>query len=168
MMSEDGSADDGAVDENELKAFLEGKPRAWTGDKNIVKRKLQYPREDYAGHEVLRIILNALKNNDDPQLDHGALVVLEFACGKLQDSKLNPSELGSVIRGKWEELIDHKKAEFKDAVEDATGTKVKQTVDIYAWESLSLTASSKAITSFDFFLELSGGCWRLDDIVKVE
>jgi len=58
----------------------EGKP--WRGTRDILRRRGQVPTNDYEPADVCRIVLRALQSNDDPQLDHGACVALEFKSPK--------------------------------------------------------------------------------------
>jgi hypothetical protein len=52
----------------------DGKP--WKGVRDMLPRKGQIPLPSYGPKDVCKIILAALQNNDDPQLDHGACVAL--------------------------------------------------------------------------------------------
>ena len=60
-----------------LESYLKGTDsRPWSGSRSILKRKGQVPNPELSPRDVIKIILAALQNNDDPQLDHGASVVL--------------------------------------------------------------------------------------------
>lgn len=65
----------------------------WGGDLAILRRKKQVPTEAYGPKDVIRICLLALQSNDDPQLDHGAAVVMQFKSpnGLLSQGGLDPA-----------------------------------------------------------------------------
>ena len=156
--------------DTDLQSFLAGKTREWTGDASILKRRNQLPSTEYNAGEALRVVLNALQSNDDPQLDHGALVLIKFSCGRMANvaKEMSPSTLGKMIREKFPELIDYRRANFKDAIVDATESKVCQNVEITSWSALTLPADTAENASYDFFLEKESGsdCWKIDAIVR--
>ena len=105
----------GDIDEA-LANFLSGKnaERRWRGTRDILKRKGQVPRPEYSPQDVCRIVLDSLSTNDDPQLDHGACVTLEFKSpvGALADANLSPSTFGEFLRREYSNLVDFKEAKL--------------------------------------------------------
>jgi len=64
-------------DDPNLELYLTGKlVKPWSGSRSILVRKGQIPSSKYSPRDVVSICLAALQNNDDPQLDHGAAVVM--------------------------------------------------------------------------------------------
>ena len=58
-----------SADVKDYMAGPEGKK--WKGTREVLPRRKQIPSPDYSPQDVCRILLSALQNNDDPQLDHG-------------------------------------------------------------------------------------------------
>ena len=60
-----------------FQSFMSGpEGKKWKGTREILKRKNQIPDAKYSHVDVCKIVLSALQNNDEPQLDHGACVAL--------------------------------------------------------------------------------------------
>ena len=151
-------------------AGSEGK--AWNGDRAILKRKKQVPDSSYSPLDVIRIILRALQSNDDPQLDHGALVTLEFKSpkGVLATTGLDPAGYGRYLRGsEYSKLIDFKSYDLigdPEVLQGNEGT-IKQRVEISGWIYGTLAERNTETTStFDFFLSKVGAYWLVDAILK--
>jgi len=66
------------IQNEDVDAFMKGlgNNKPWNGSKAILKRKGQYPQPNLEPKDIIRICLAALQHNDDPQLDHGASVVM--------------------------------------------------------------------------------------------
>lgn len=101
----------------DLKEFLAGpEGKKWKGTRDILPRRQQVPLPEYSPAEVCRTILAALQDNDLPQLDNGAAVVLEFKSptGLLAEGSLDPAAYGRFLRGtdEYSSLIDFKSAEM--------------------------------------------------------
>lgn len=151
----------------EYQKFLsgpEGKP--WGGTRIALSRKGQVPLPEYSAQDVVRICLAALQNNDDPQLDHGACVSLEFKSptGPLAEGGLDPAAYGRFIRGSdYSSLIDFKTYELAGELEQLSDSlSVRQGVRIIDWQS---SINSKGTTNYDFYLTQVRGCWLLDIIL---
>jgi len=148
-----------------LDDFLNKKNRKWSGRTDILERRKQLPSVDQSPTDVVRIVLAALKINDDPQMDHGACVLLEFSNPKgiLREGKLDPGELGSFLREKYSVLIDFKRAELVGDPSETEPFSVTQRVKILDWDT-----NNTAGTNFDFFLSrVPGKSWLIDVIVRV-
>jgi hypothetical protein len=166
-MADDPNFDPTGNVQPEYQEFLkgpEGKP--WKGTRIALPRKGQVPLPEYSAQDVVRICLSALQNNDDPQLDHGACVSLEFKSpmGPLSEGGLDPAAYGRFIRGsEYSSLIDFKSYELVGEIEQLSDSlSVRQKVRITDWQS---SANSKGITFFDFYLTQVSGCWLLDIIL---
>ena len=166
-MADDPNFDPTGNVQPEYQEFLkgpEGKP--WKGTRIALPRKGQVPLPEYSAQDVVRICLSALQNNDDPQLDHGACVSLEFKSpmGPLSDGGLDPAAYGRFIRGtEYSSLIDFKSYELVGEVEQLSDSlSVRQKVRITDWQS---SINCKGITYYDFYLTQVGGCWLLDIIL---
>ena len=68
------AANDGGLSADpNLKEYMAGNQgKKWKGTRDVLPRRKQIPSPDYSPQDVCRIVLSALQNNDDPQLDHGA------------------------------------------------------------------------------------------------
>jgi hypothetical protein len=115
--SNDEALPPGAQLNPDLKEFLDGnKGKVWKGTRDILRRRQQVPLPEYSPAEVCRTILAALQDNDLPQLDNGAAVVLEFKSptGLLAEGNLDPAAYGRFLRGtdEYSSLIDFKSAEL--------------------------------------------------------
>ena len=126
-------------------------------------RRGQVPTPDMTPRDVCKVCLTALQNNDDPQLDHGAAVVLQFASpsGLLAEGGLDPAQYGRFLRdSEYSALIDFKTAEFVGEPQEVGDSLVaKQTVKVVGWDG-------QAPRLFDFMLsQVSGEQWLLDIIL---
>ena len=144
---------------------------AYCRSRDILKRKKQVPDPAYAPKDVVRTCLSALQNNDDPQLDHGACVVLEFRspAGPLSEGGLDPSEYGRFLRSThpYNALLDFKSAEAIGDPESISGNEftIRQGVKLKSFEDY--TGTSKE-TLFDFYLSKHNDTWLLDVILHRE
>ena len=155
-------------DDQGLKEFLAGpENKKWNGVKDMLVRKGQVPDEKYTPKDVVKIILAALQDNDSPQLDHGACVVLEFRSnnGPLNDPNLDPSKYGQFLRStEYNSLIDFKSAQFiGDPIELVDTLSVKQSVNIVGWQS-----KGEKNNIFDFYLSKVDKKWLIDVILRKE
>ena len=142
----------------------EGKP--WKGTRIALVRKGQVPLPEYSAQDVVRICLAALLNNDDPQLDHGACVVLEFKSptGPLAEGGLDPAAYGRFLRSSdYNCLIDFKSSELVGELEQLSDSlSVRQQVKITDWQN---SMNNRGVNIFDFYLTQVRGCWLLDIIL---
>lgn len=161
------------TDDPDFQNFMAGSEgKAWNGDRNILKRKKQIPDSSYGPLDVVRIVLRALQSNDDPQLDHGALVALEFKSpkGVLATTGLDPAGYGRFLRGsEYSKLIDFKSYDLvgdPQVLQDNEKT-LKQTVEISGWlYGTQAIANTETVSTFDFFLSKVGAYWLVDAILK--
>jgi len=152
-------------DDPGLKEFLKGpENKKWNGIRDMLPRKGQIPLEKYTPRDVVTICLTALQNNDDPQLDHGACVVLEFKSsnGPLNDPNLDPAKYGQFLRStEYAALLDFKSVEFiGDPIETVDSLSVKQSVNIIGWNS-----KLEKNKIFDFYLSRIDNKWLIDVIL---
>ena len=151
--------------EPDVEAFLEGKPRKWSGRWDIMKRRGQVPAPEQSPVEVVVTILKALKTNDDPQIDHGAAVILAFASpdGPLKRSGLDPAQYGSFLRTNYPALLDFKSAELLGDTKliDITTTTFRQPIRARGW-----SGDSSLTGDFEFILTRAGenDPWLIDVI----
>lgn len=149
---------------------LEG-DKPWGGNTNILARKKQIPSKDYGPKDVIRICLQALQSNDDPQLDHGACVVMSFKSpsGMLSEGRLDPAQYGRFLRSTepYNLLVDFKQAETIGPLESMSEdeTRVRQGVLLKSFENFSGEAEQAA---FDFYLTKTNEMWLLDVILARE
>ena len=145
----------------------DGKP--WTGDRNILKRKRQVPDPSYGPKDVVTLVLRALQSNDDPQLDHGALVTLEFKSsgGVLASTNLDPAGYGRFLRGTdYSKLLDFKSFDFLDEGEHLQNGSVRMSVQINGWAyGLETVTTVDSVAYFDFYLSQEGNVWLIDAIL---
>lgn len=151
----------------EYEQFMSGQEaKPWKGTRIALVRKGQVPLPEYSAQDVIRICLSALQNNDDPQLDHGACVTLEFKSptGPLAEGGLDPAAYGRFLRGtEYSSLIDFKSYELVGELEQLSDSlSVRQQVKITDWQS---SPNSRGITNFDFYLTQVRSCWLLDIIL---
>jgi hypothetical protein len=150
-----------------LRHYLSAQEKnVWKGSKTSLARKGQVPNPNYTPKDVIQVCLEALKSNDDPQLDHGACVVLEFRSpsGPLSILK-DPKEYGDFLRNQkdYEILVDFKQGRLVGtAVEMGQPNSIRQTVQLIGWGDQ--INSSRHF--FDFYLSKIDGNWLLDGIVK--
>lgn len=145
----------------------EGKP--WKGSRSMLIRRKQIPDISYGPVDVVKICLDALQNNDDPQLDHGACVVLEFKSptGLLAQEGLDPAAYGRFLRStEYKSLIDFKLYRVEgQPIELMDSLSVKLPVKIVAWKDLSGNNEKNAETSFEFYLTKTKDLWLVDVIL---
>ena len=153
-----------SADVKDYMAGPEGKK--WKGTREVLPRRKQIPSPDYTPQDVCRIVLSALQNNDDPQLDHGACVVLEFKSptGPLAEGGLDPAGYGRFIRDSdYNALIDFKSADMiGEPVSLGDSLSVRQSVKITDWQSSDTSRGDKV---FDFYLTNCSGQWLIDVIL---
>jgi len=156
----------------ELREFLAGpNNKRWKGTRDIMPRRNQVPKPEYSVHDVVRTCMAALQNNDDPQLDHGAAVVLEFKSptGPLADGDLDAAAYGRFLRSdEYASLIDFKTCSIMGdpvpvGATNNSGVSVRQTVKVVDWQSSS---TNKGERFFDFYLTQHQGCWLVDVVLK--
>lgn len=143
----------------------DGKP--WQGTTEILERRNQVPKKSYTPIEVTKICLQALQNNDDPQLDHGACVVLAFKSpnGLLASSSLDPAGYARFIRNEYSGLIDFYKADvIGQPIELKDSLSVKQRVEITGYN----VGNTRSVPQqFDFYLTKVDEYWLVDVILSV-
>jgi hypothetical protein len=108
--------------------------------------------------------LSALQNNDEPQLDHGACVVLEFKSpgGVLDSCGLDPGKYGSFLRSEYGTILDFRTAEFLGEAEDGGDSLSKrQRIQV-------LPFGDGKHSTFDFYLSKHEDLWLVDVIVAVK
>jgi len=152
----------------DVEAYLSGKARKWRGSWDILPRRKQVPSPEYSSKDVVVTILKALKNSDDPQLDHGPAVVLSFASpqGTLKESNLDPSDYGRFLRDPshgYLPLVDFKEAELLEELKLGETSK-KQRVRVRGWGSLG-GGTTVGDSYFDFFLSKPTDTWLVDVIL---
>jgi hypothetical protein len=159
---------EGCVMDEALKQYLsgpEGKP--WKGTRSTLARRGQVPSPERSVQDVVRICLAALQHNDDPQLDHGACVVLEFKSptGPLAQGGLDPAGYGRFLRDtEYNSLLDFKTAELVgEPVELGDSVSVRQQVKVVEFSSGSNSVSAEKF--FDFYLSKVSGSWLIDVIL---
>eukprot|EP01041_Mallomonas_annulata_P002696 gene2696-5308_t len=150
--------------EADLKNFLSGSKRGpWNGTKDILVRRGQVPSADYGPKDVIRVCLAALQNNDEPQLDHGACVVLAFKSpnGILAQDSLDPAEYGRFLRStEYSALVDFASAELIEDLQMTNDNQsARQAVKINGWKNVQGISSE---SMFDFFLSRTGDNWLID------
>jgi len=154
---------EGMNSDPELEAYMARKViRPWAGTRDMLPRRGQVPSNSQTPRDVVKICCAALQNNDDPQLDHGACVVLEFRSpnGFLSENSLDPAQYGAFLRSEFPELVDFKTAEFVgEPMELTDSLSVKQVVRIVPW-------GSSPPATFNFFLSKVRELWLLDVILK--
>lgn len=147
----------------ELQSFLEGRVLRWAGNENIIKRRGQVPSPSFSPRKVVFTVLSALKVNDEPQINHGALVLLTFSSptGDIGKSKLDPGELASFIRKTFPELLDFRSAELvgDEPRTIVPGQRLVQSVVVSTYDS-----EQKA--TFDIYLGKHGELWLIDVILR--
>ena len=151
----------------EFEQFMSGQEaKPWKGTRIALVRKGQVPLPEYSAQDVIRICVSALQNNDDPQLDHGACVTLEFKSptGPLAEGGLDPAGYGRFLRGtEYSSLIDFKSYELVGELEQLSDSlSVRQQIKITDWQS---SPNNKGVTNFDFYLTQVRSCWLLDIIL---
>ena len=137
----------------------------WKGRRDILKRRRQVPDPSYSPQQVVSKCLEALQVNDDPQLDHGCCVLLEFKSpeGPLAEGKLDPAEYARFLRTtKYAPLLDHSQSELLgDPQQLQDSLSVKQRVKVKAW------AAENALETayFDFYLSRLDETWLIDVVL---
>jgi hypothetical protein len=136
--------------------------RAWSGSRDSLKRRKQVPDPSYTPADVVQLCLRALQNNDEPQLDHGACVVLEFKSpsGVLAEGGLDPAGYGHFLRTTmpYSILIDFSKAELK-------GSEVQLKDSLSVRQEVIVKGLSGDTALFDFYLSKHDNTWLIDAIL---
>ena len=129
-----------------------------------MKRKGQVPRPEYSPQDVCRIVLDSLSTNDDPQLDHGACVTLEFKSpvGALADANLSPSTFGEFLRREYSNLVDFKEAKLLGGASElgSSSISLKQDVRVFPF------GPDAQPEDFSFYLSYVGDLWLIDVILR--
>ena len=151
----------------ELKEYLNGSSgKVWKGSREMLGRRKQIPASEYTIQDVVKKCLAALQNNDEPQLDHGACVTLEFKnpSGPLAEGDLDPAAYGRFLRStEYNVLLDFKKAEIIGEPEQLNDSlSYKQRVKVTGWQN-DITKKSDSL--FDFYLTKVSDKWLLDVIL---
>jgi len=134
---------------------------------------MQWPQPELSPNEVIMMVFDALQQNDDPQLDHGCLVLLEMASEGFDARRrgLNPAQFGRVLRQdpRHEQLVGFVRPMFIGEQQQVSPTCVRQTV--------RLTGHFRDADQFvdpteerDYVVQLSqqpdDRCWRIDSIER--
>lgn len=166
-------------DDPELQSYMNGsKDVPWKGSRRSLARRKQVPLPEYTPQQVVRKCLDALQLNDEPQLDHGCCVLLEFKSpqGLLAESGLDPAGYGRFLRNSdYSILLDHNESELvgkpspsaapaEGQQEGKAVERVVQRVRVRGWS----VYGKRAETDFDFHLSKIDDCWLLDVIVLVK
>jgi hypothetical protein len=142
----------------------------WQGTRTILPRKKQVPLPTYSPRDVVTKCLDALQVNDDPQLDHGCCVLLEFRspAGALATAGSDPIAFRQILsqtnRGC---LIDHSYSTYIGSMEgeDSAGMTAQQRVEVRHEGELS--AEGPTTQQFEFQLSKWGDLWLIDDILPL-
>lgn len=152
--------------------FMRGpEKKQWKGERGILKRRNQVPDTSYTVKDVVGICMRALQNNDDPQLDHGACVVLEFRspAGPLNDHGLNPASFGYFLRSTegYDSLLDYASFKFEgEPLQLQDSLSMKQRVRVTGWKTGEKEKSGDRL--YDFYLSNVEETWLVDVILKVD
>jgi hypothetical protein len=137
----------------------------WEGTKVNLMRRGQVPSPKHQPVDVIRICLQALQNNDDPQLDHGACVVLGFrsATGPLAAMQ-DPYTFGKWMReSEYKALVDFKSVQLVGDVEEMNDPNlIRQRFEVTGFQG----SESPGKAMFDFYLSKSSDTWLVDGIIK--
>mmetsp|Transcript_2396 Transcript_2396/g.4247 ORF Transcript_2396/g.4247 Transcript_2396/m.4247 type:complete len:210 (-) Transcript_2396:12-641(-) len=141
----------------------------WKGTRDILPRKKQIPSKEYSATSVVRKILDALQINDDPQLDHGCCVLLEFKSpsGPLAKTDLDPAAYGRFLRNtEYGLLIDHTVSTLVGEPEELSDSlSIRQKVTIKGYGSDDMGPRELKELDFDFYLTNVESTWLLDVIL---
>jgi len=181
--------DNARIADKDMEEFLNGSTeKPWRGSTISLGRRGQIPNARYSPADVVRICLKALQSNDDPQLDHGCCVVLQFRSPKgelfmfniinvtlskfhkgiLAETNLDPAIYGRFIRSnnQYDSLIDFKSAELRGEpipVPSRSNNAVKQRVQIENWTID--TQSKPKFKNYEFYLSNESDVWLIDAIL---
>lgn len=142
----------------------------WRGTRTILTRRKQVPDPSYSPRKVVQTVVDALQVNDDPQLDHGCCVLLEFTNpdGPIAEGQLDPAQYGRFLRSTdYSILLDHSAAEFIGEPVDlqSTGTQCKIKVKMRGWYGEEEFVGEMQEAFFDFYLSKKGDYWLLDVVL---
>lgn len=121
------------------------------------------PRPSLAPHEVVRIQLGALANNDSPHMDAGIEITFRFASpANREKTGPLPRFIELVKNPVYAPMIDHKYAEYGDAFEK----------DDVVLVPVMLTDSDDNRAAYIFVLGLQAvggcmGCWMTESVFRV-
>lgn len=152
-----------------MQNFLKGElNEPWRGSRDVLKRKKQWPLSEYSPQQVVRKVLDALQINDDPQLDHGCCVLLEFKApgGVLAQSGLDPAGYGRFLRStEYGLLLDYNDAELiGEPTQGKDSLSLIQRVLVKGWT----LEGKREERTFDFFLCFANDMWLIDVILLVK
>ena len=149
-----------------LEQYLKGSINSpWKGTRESLSRRKQAPRTDYSPNDVVKICLSALQTNDDPQLDHGCCVLLEFKSpnGPLSKSGLDPAGYGRFLRSsEYSLLVEHDSVEFLPSVPTELNDLYIQKVQLTGYSMADLQPRSKI---FQFYLSKVDDLWLVDVVL---
>ncbi len=164
------NADLGFSDE-EILNYLQGNKNAkWKGNRNILIRKKQVPNSALSPIQVVETVTRALQINDDPQLDHGCQVLLEFSNpdGIIRQSGLDAAEYGRYLRSSdYAILIENSDVRLVGEVSyNDDQTKATQRVEIVGGGMEMEDDEEGKHALLDFFLSKVNDLWLIDIVLK--
>ena len=124
--------------------------------------KLRSPSPDYGPEEVIKVQLDAMKDNDNPFDDSGIETAFNFASEKNRQATGPLPRFKKMVHNKrYSMLLNHDKAELGQIERD--GDTATQTVDVYKdGESVKYR--------FEVELQEDGeneGCWTTNSVLRV-
>ncbi len=155
-----------------------GQPRVWRGKRHLLPFLGQLPDPAYTPQRVVQICLGALQRNDDPQLDHGCCVLLEFMSpdGAIAACGLDPRGYGAYVRNSedFSVLLDNRQTALCEtptslvagaicSVESLGREVHQQRVRVLPWESPADSPPADW-AHFVFGMSRHNGTWLVDDI----
>jgi hypothetical protein len=124
--------------------------------------KLRSPSPDYGPEEVIKVQLDAMKDNDNPFDDSGIETAFNFASEKNRQATGPLPRFKKMVHNKrYSMLLNHDKAEFEEIERD--GDTATQTVDVY---------KDGECVRYRFEVELqedgeNEGCWTTNSVLRV-
>ncbi len=124
--------------------------------------QLRSPSPDYGPEEVIKVQLDAMKDNDNPFDDSGIETAFNFASEKNRQATGPLPRFKKMVHNKrYSMLLNHDKAELGQIERD--GDTATQTVDVYKdGESVKYR--------FEVELQEEGeneGCWTTNSVLRV-
>lgn len=128
----------------------------------IDHEQLRIPSPDYGPEEVIKIQLNAMKDNDNPFNDSGIETAFNFASEKNKQATGPLPKFKKMVHNKrYSMLLNHDRAEYREVERD--GDTFTQDVDVYKH-------SEKVRYRFEVELQQDGeneGCWTTNSVLRV-